>query len=251
MDTAVNLIDPSPVDGLRARLAFWLRNDATRLLWPSRCLACDDPGLDGLDLCAACEAALPVHLRACLTCALPVPEAGLQCGECLADRPGPIASVQAPFLYAAPLDRLLPRLKFAGDLAAGKLVAQLMAERLRDAPRPQALIPVPLHRVRLRRRGFDQTLEIARPLGRALGLPVLDGALVRTKLTQEQSTLSATARRRNLKDAFIARPKLPLPTHVAIVDDVMTTGATLRAAAIALHRAGVERVDAWVAARVP
>jgi ComF family protein len=182
---------------------------------------------------------------------LPVPEAGRPCGSCLRERPGPIASVQAPFLYAAPLDRLLPRLKFAGDLAAGRLVAQLMAEHLRDVPRPQALVPIPLHRTRLRRRGFDQTLEIARPLGRALGLPVLDGALVRTKLTREQSTLSAVARRRNLKDAFIARPKLPLPAHVALVDDVMTTGATLRAAAIALRRAGVERVDAWVAARVP
>ena len=251
MDTAVNLIDPPPVDGLRARLAFWLRNDATRLLWPSRCLACEGPGLDGLDLCAACEASLPVHTRACPGCALPVPTAGLHCGGCLSARPGPIARVQAPFLYATPLDRLLPRLKFAGDLAAGRLVAQLMAERLRDAPRPQALIPVPLHRARLRHRGFDQALEIARPLGRALALPVLDGALVRTRLTREQSTLSAVARRRNLKDAFIARPKLPLPAHVAIVDDVMTTGATLRAAAIALRRAGVERVDAWVAARVP
>jgi len=251
MDTAVNLMDPPPVDGLRARLAFWLRNDATRLLWPTRCLACDDPGLDGLDLCTACEATLPVHRSACPACALPVPEPGQRCGPCLAARPGPLASVQAPFLYAAPLDRLLPRLKFAGDLAAGRLVAQLMAERLRDAPRPQALIPVPLHRARLRRRGFDQTLEIARPLGRALGLPVLDGALVRTKLTREQSTLSAVARRRNLKDAFSARPKLPLPAHVALIDDVMTTGATLRAAAVALRRAGVERVDAWVAARVP
>ena len=251
MDTAVNLIAPPPVDGLRARLAFWLRNDATHLLWPTRCLACDDPGLEGLDLCAACAATLPANDAACPCCALPVPEAARVCGACLAGPTPPLTEVRAPFLYAAPLDRLLPRLKFAGDLAAGRLVAQLMAERLREGTRPQALLPVPLHRARLRTRGFDQALEIARPLGRALGLPVLDGALVRTRLTREQSTLSAVARRRNLKDAFSARPKLPLPDHVALVDDVMTTGATLRAAAIALRRAGVRRVDAWVAARVP
>lgn len=251
MDTAVNFEIAPPVDGLRARLGFWLRNDATRLLWPTRCLACDDPGLDGLDLCAACEAALPENDSACPCCALPVPEAGRVCGTCLAGIAGPITEVHAAFRYAAPLDRLLPRLKFAGDLAAGRLVSQLMAERLRGVPRPKAIIPVPLHRARLRQRGFDQALELARPLGRALGLPVLDGALVRAKATQEQSRLSAIARRRNLKDAFQAWPKLPLPDHVVIVDDVMTTGATLRAAAAALKRAGVKRVDAWVAARVP
>lgn len=251
MDTAVNLIDPPPVDGLRARLAFWLRNDATRLLWPTRCLACDDPGLDGLDLCAACEGTLPALHAACPCCALPVPDPGRVCGACLASPAPPYTEVHAAYLYAAPLDRLLPRLKFGGDLAAGRLVAQLMAERLRDAPRPQALLPVPLHRARLRHRGFDQALELARPLGRALGVPVLDRALVRTRATQEQSRLTATARRRNLKDAFAVWPKLPLPDHVALVDDVMTTGATLRAAAVALRRAGVKRVDCWVAARVP
>lgn len=250
MDATVNPIAPPPVDGLRERLAFWLRNDATRLLWPTRCLACEDPGLDGLDLCAACEATLPVNRSACPGCALPLPTPGDLCGGCLDGR-SPITETHAPFLYAAPLDRLLPRLKFGGDLAAGRLVSQLMVEHLRGVDRPQAIVPVPLHRARLRQRGFDQALEIARPLGRALGLPVLPGALVRLRATQEQSRLSAIARRRNLKGAFQAWPKLPLPAHVAIVDDVMTTGATLRAAAIALRRAGVQRVDAWVAARVP
>jgi ComF family protein len=249
MDTAVNLTTPPAVDGLRARLAFWLRNDATRLLWPTRCLACDDPGLDGMDLCAACEAGLPGNTMACRACAVPLPEPGT-CGPCLAAR-SPLAEVHGVFVYAAPLDRLLPRFKFAGDLAAGQLVSQLMAGRLRGVPRPQALIPLPLHRARLRHRGFDQALELARPLGRALDLPVLDGALERIRATREQSTLSAKARRRNVRGAFAVRPRLPLPAHVALVDDVMTTGATLRAAAAALRRAGVQRVDAWVAARVP
>lgn len=250
MDEAVNFATPLPVDGLRARLAFWLRNDATRLLWPSRCLACDDPGLEGLDLCAGCLATLPINAAACRSCAIPLPEPVERCGACLGAR-SPLTEVHAAFVYAPPLDRLLPRLKFAADLPAGRLVSQLMADRLREVPRPQALVPVPLHRARLRQRGFDQALELARPLGRALGLPVLDGALVRHRLTAEQSRLDGPARRANLRNAFIVRPRLPLPAHVALVDDVMTTGATLRAAAIALRRAGVQRVDAWVAARVP
>ena len=82
MDTAVNLETPAPVDGIRARLAFWLRTDAARLLWPSHCLACEGAGLDGLDLCAACEAELPVNPVACRACATPLPEPGL-CGACL------------------------------------------------------------------------------------------------------------------------------------------------------------------------
>lgn len=249
METAVNLTTPPAVDSLRGRLAFWLRNDAARLLWPSRCLVCEDPGLEGLDLCAACEADLPVHSPACRACAAPLPVAGT-CGPCLSAR-SPLTEAHAAFLYAAPLDRLLPRFKFAGDLAAGRLVAQLMAMQLAAAPRPQALVPLPLHRARLRRRGFDQALELARPLGKALGVPVLDGALTRLRATAEQSTLSAVARRRNVRGAFAVRPRLPLPAHVALVDDVMTTGATLRAAAVALRQAGVQRVDAWVAARVP
>lgn len=250
MDHAVNLDTPPAVDGIRARLAFWLRNDATRLLWPTRCLACDDPGLDGIDLCAACEATLPDTGPACLGCALPLVSGDARCGTCLGAR-SPLTEVHAAFVYVAPLDRLLPRLKFAGDLAAGRLVSQLMAERFRNVSRPDALVPIPLHRARLRQRGFDQALELARPLGRSLGVPVLPGALMRHKPTQEQSRLSAIARSRNVKGAFAARERLPLPRHVALLDDVMTTGATLRAAAIALRRAGVERVDAWVAARVP
>ena len=154
------------------------------------------------------------------------------------------------FRYEAPLDRLLPRLKFHDDLAAGPLCAGLMADVLAAVPRPDVLVPLPLHRARLRSRGFDQTLELARPLARALGLPLRDDLLARARATAPQSRLDAAARRRNLRGAFTARSSRPLPAHVALVDDVMTTGATLHAAADALLRAGVARVDAWVCARV-
>lgn len=248
----------APFEAARQRFRHWLRVDAARLLWPSRCLACEAPGLDGLDLCAACAAALPWNRCACPGCALPLPEMGI-CGDCLRGdaalarrgRMAALSTVHAAFVYAAPLDRLLPRFKFHRDLAAGALLSQLMAEAVATLPRPDAVIPVPLHRSRLRRRGYDQALELARPLARSLDLPARDDVLQRIRATTPQSELSALARRRNLKDAFAVKPGLRLPAHVVLVDDVMTTGATLHAAAGALKRAGVQRVDAWVCARVP
>lgn len=273
MPGPVNQAPPTKVDGSRARLAFWLRHDAARLLWPGTCLLCDAPAGDGPDLCTACFEALPWLGVACAGCALPLSaEAGApvrrvggaedvegveggaegppRCGACLRGR-SPLATVRAACVYAAPVDRLLPRFKFHDDLAAGALLAQLMAQAFADAPRPGALVPLPLHRARLRVRGYDQALELARPLARALDLPLAAGALVRTRATAPQSRLDADARRRNVRDAFAVRADAALPAHVALVDDVMTTGATLRAAAHALRRAGVARIDAWVCARVP
>lgn len=225
---------------------------STRLgtaLLPPRCLLCDAPGTDGLDLCAACHQALPGNRDACTRCALPLPAPGT-CGACLR-RPPPLAATCAAFVYAAPLDRLVPRYKFHGDLAAGRLLARLMAPAVSACQPPQALVPVPLHPGRLRRRGYDQALELARPLATALGLPLRAGLLHRIRATAPQSELDAAARRRNLHGAFRADTRRPLPAHVALIDDVMTTGATLHAAATALRRAGVVRVDAWVCARVP
>lgn len=240
------------------RLWHWLRVDPARLLWPSRCLVCDSPGLEGMDLCAACADDLPWNRCACPRCALPLPLPGV-CGDCLRreaalvrrGRTSPLDGVHASFVYATPLDRLLPRFKFHRDLAAGALLSQLLAENVAVRPRPDAVVPVPLHRARLRRRGYDQALELARPLARALELPLRDDLLQRVRCTAPQSELNAGARRRNLKGAFAVKADTPLPVHVALVDDVMTTGATLHAAAEALRRAGVQRVEAWVCARVP
>ncbi len=220
------------------------------LLFPPVCLVCSEPGQPGRDLCPACVAALPWLESACRRCALPLPATEPGSALCGACRQGssPLAGVHAAFLYDTPVDGLLRRFKFHRDLAAGCLLAQLMHTRLAAVERPQALVPVPLHLSRLRRRGYDQALELARPLARALHLPMLAG-LRRTRATAAQSELDAAARRRNLRAAFVAHGTLP--AHVALVDDVMTTGATLQAAARALRRAGVARVDAWVCARVP
>jgi ComF family protein len=246
MFSPVNL-DLSPV---LSRLVLRRLVGLPRRLWPAHCLACTEavaPG--GRDLCLACVLGLPWNRCACLRCGLPLPMPAAACGHCQR-RPPHLAETHAVFRYEAPLDRLLPRLKFHEDLAAGRLCAELMAEALAGVSRPDALIPLPLHRRRLRARGFDQTLELARPLARALALPLRDDLLTRVRETAPQSRLDAAARRRNLRGAFTVRPGIALPAHVALIDDVMTTGATLHAAADALRRAGVARVDAWVCARV-
>lgn len=174
----------------------------------------------------------------------------LVCGQCLR-RPPPQTHARAAFVYGFPLDRLLPRAKFHGDLASTRLLAALMARAFGEAEHPQALVPVPLHTGRLRERGYDQALELARPLAHRLGLPLRDDLLRRVRATAAQSRLDAAGRRRNLRGAFAVQKNGDLPTHIALVDDVMTTGATVHAAASTLLRAGVARVDVWVCARVP
>lgn len=231
--------------------ASLLKVDGAPLRWllPPRCVVCGDPGLPDRDLCRACDADLPSPRHACPRCALPQPRAGT-CAGCIAVPP-PLDAAHAAFAYAFPLDRLLPRLKFHRDFAAGRVLSQSMAERFAGLPRPQALVPIPLHRARLRQRGYDQALELARPLARALRLPLHADLLRRARATRAQSRLDADARQRNLQDAFRVEPRgSALPHHVVLVDDVMTTGATLHAAARALRVAGVARVEAWVCARV-
>lgn len=178
---------------------------------------------------------------------MPTPEAS--CGHCL-KHPPPFAATRAALVYGFPLDRLLLRFKFHGDLAAGRLLAKFLADDVRAASPPQALLPVPLHRSRLRERGYDQALELAKALSRHIGIPVLAGALRRTRGTARQSELDLSARQRNLRGAF-ALARADLPRHVALIDDVMTTGATVRECAQILLRGGVERVDVWVVARAP
>jgi len=256
MSVAVNQTCLPPVDRrisaprarlLRARLGFWLRNDASRLLWPSRCLVCAEDGLEGMDLCGACETALPRGGPACLRCALPLPVAGT-CGRCLR-HPSPLREVRAACLYAPPVDRLLPRFKFHDDLAAGRLLSQLMTEAFAGLRKPGVLVPVPLHRGRLRARGYDQALELARPVARALDIPLRRRLLLRTRATAPQSEHDAVARRRNVRNAFSVRDGCDVPAHVVLVDDVMTTGATLDACAGVLIEAGVSEVRALTAAR--
>ncbi|VXB14305.1 Amidophosphoribosyltransferase [Luteimonas sp. 9C] len=245
MPDAVNQIPAPAVDGTWRR---WLQT-LLRGALPGRCLVCREPGAGGLDLCPACTAALPWMPHACRRCAQPLPTGDPVCGACLR-RPPPLDTVIAAFDYGFPVDRLLPRFKFHRDLAAGALLGACLARATVAAARPVALVPVPLHLARLRARGYDQALELARLLARHHALPLRGDLLHRVRPTAPQSRLDAKARRRNVRHAFAVRCPSEVPAHVVLIDDVMTTGATLHAAAQALRRAGVGRVDAWVCARV-
>jgi ComF family protein len=251
MPDGVNLESSCMVDGGPCRDG-WPRR--AWLPWRSRCLGCGEPAIPGRDLCRACDQALPRLASACPTCGLPVPGGvDTPCDACR-QSPPPLTRVVAPFLYAPPLDRWLPRVKFHRVMASGRLLSQLMLDACTCAPRPGAIVPVPLHRSRLRSRGYNQALELARPIALALAVPLRTDLLARTRSTSAQSSLPAAARRHNLGGAFDTPRTCAagrVPAHVTLVDDVMTTGATLHAAAHALLHAGVARVDAWVCARTP
>ncbi|EHQ52503.1 MULTISPECIES: ComF family protein [Ectothiorhodospira] len=232
-------------------IASWLgglRGALLETAYPSTCLLCAAPGHAGLDLCAACRAELPVSDHACTRCGLPLEYPAPFCGHCLR-RPPPFDAAWSALLYAPPVDDLIADFKFRARLPQGRLLARLMADALASrVPPPDCVIPVPLHPCRLRERGFNQALELVRPLARTLACPITHGAVTRIRATPPQQSLAATARHGNLRGAFRVAPGLEAG-HVALVDDVMTTGSTLREIAAALKAHGVGRVDVWVLAR--
>lgn len=150
-----------------------------------------------------------------------------------------------------PVDHLLHRFKYHGQLGYGYLLGSLLAERLAetvaDTDQPGLILPVPLHSARQRWRGFNQALELARPVARRLHTPLDSHRLQRVRATPEQVQLNARARRRNLRGAFAFDGTCP--AHVVIMDDVFTTGSTAAEIARVLRRAGAERIEVWCVAR--
>jgi ComF family protein len=196
-------------------------------------------------LCAQCDADLPRLPQAlCPRCALPSPGAQT-CGRCLTDAPRYDATLAA-LSYAFPADALVHALKFRGELAlAGTLAQTLLAG---PVPVAERLIPVPLSRQRLKSRGYNQALELARKLSRATGMPLDFSACERQKDSAPQSELPLAERARNVRGAFRCTGDVQGRT-LAVVDDVMTTGATLDELAATLKAAGAARVVNWVVAR--
>jgi ComF family protein len=198
-------------------------------------------------LCAECDADLPrLQGAACPSCALPSP-GGALCGRCLAHAPAYDGTVAA-LAYEFPADVLVQGLKFRGELALAPLLGQLLAERLPRGTRVDYILPVPLARGRLRERGFNQALEIARPLAAATGCRLAPLLAARERDTPPQLDLPLEARARNVRGAFRCTPALERAS-IALVDDVMTTGATLEELAATLKRAGAAHVVNWVVAR--
>ena len=219
-------------------------------LLPAVCLICGGFADAKMDCCSGCAADLPVARHACIRCGLTLHVAGKLCGRC-SRRPPAFDRAWAGYAYHHALQVLIRRFKFQRNLAAGRVLAALTARRLvaLGAHRPQALVPVPLHWRRELWRGFNQSRLLAGDLSAQLGqIPVLE-ALRRVRATRAQSGLKAVERRRNLRGAFGVTGRLHGLRHVALVDDVMTTGTTLAICAAALKNAGVGRVDVWMVAR--
>jgi ComF family protein len=145
------------------------------------------------------------------------------------------------------MDRLIHALKFRADLSMARTLGRLMLPELEQLERPELLIPVPLHPSRLRHRGYNQAIELYREAARSLAIPMARHSVVRTRATQPQVELDARRRHGNLRGAFLVRGAVP--AHVAILDDVITTGTTVNELAITLKRAGAEKVSVWAVAR--
>lgn len=220
-------------------------------LFPARCVLCLDPGQPpSFDLCGACEDDLPRDLPACTGCAACLPQAdAFLCADCL-QRPRDFDAAFAAYRYEHPVDWLVRRAKYGGDIATARVLGTLLGRRLRAGHvlHVEALLPVPLHRGREARRGFNQAIEIAQAAAREVGLPVVCDTGRRWRDTAGQAGLDAAGRRANVRGAFdLVRPLRH--RRLAIVDDVLTTGSTAEELARVLKAAGAEWVEVWAVAR--
>jgi len=215
-----------------------------RALWPQDCVLCG-AAADGATLCAPCVADLPWLPRSrCAVCALPL-ASGAVCGACIA-RPPCFDRVEAPFAYRFPVAALIHAFKYGGRLALARTLGEALAQAVsRDA---DAIVPMPLARARLAERGFNQALEIARVAAARTGIPLLPRACRRVVDTPPQAALPWKERTRNVRRAFVCDADLA-GRRIAVVDDVLTTGATLDELARVLRRAGAVSVAGWVVAR--
>lgn len=228
---------------------IWLKNKQF-------CLLCSEPADHTTPLCTACETELPWLGEHCQTCALPLPASGLTCGQCL-QQPPAFERVAAPWTYSFPLDTLITRFKHNAKWPFGRLLGELLAQFLHhrfdeDLHRPDALVPVPLATRRLRQRGFNQAAMLGRWLSESLHIPCDETLLLRIQDTSAQQDLNAQARKRNLRHAFALAPGASVAgRHLALIDDVLTTGATAQTLARLLMDAGAARVDVYCLARTP
>lgn len=245
-----------PVLDAIGRFALRRATDALDWVCPPSCALCDAPGAT---LCAACRTDATARVEhACPRCAIPLPPQVRMplCGRCLRRRPA-FDRTLAAALYEAPFTRLIHGLKYGATLAYAPLLADLLHARVGTASDPpicDVVLPVPLSRRRIAERGFNQSIEVGRILARRLGRPLDTRSVLRIVDTSPQAALPFDARRRNIRGAFSVvdgcRHTL-VGSHVAIVDDVMTTGATLDELARTLKRAGVATVTCLVVARTP
>ncbi len=230
----------------------WLKNVHYALL-PGRCILCRASSGRPMDLCAACELSLSGRWPHCHHCGLPAPGDTEFCGSCL-NQGFSFRYCIALAVYQHPVDRLIQLFKYQRRMAIGKVLAELLSHRLlqhyQREPRPDVVIPVPLHWRRQWRRGFNQAHFLAAKLARQLDIPLQSDCLARQQPTSPQQGMPRRQRLRNLRHAFNVAAT-PRGLHVALVDDVVTTGATADVLCRMLLEHGAEQVDVWCLARTP
>ena len=223
-----------------------IRTGIRQVLPAQPCVLCGSMSHDGL-WCAACDRALP-YLEAahCPSCALPTLRSEV-CGQCL-KHPPLFTRTTAVFGYAFPLDKLIQAMKYGEQLALAHAFAEKLARRIDRTDLPDCIIPMPLYPAKLRKRGFNQSQLLAAGVARGLGLELLPHACRRIRDTPPQSALPWKERKKNVRNAFCCDADLT-GKRVVLVDDVLTTGASLNALAEAVQKRGAVEISAWVVAR--
>ena len=220
-------------------------------LLPQRCELCQTATGNDAPLCLRCRQAMPTPPQACCPRCGDFSAAGVVCGHCLSSPPN-FDRVISPFLYAEPVDRMVQALKYRHQLALAVWFGAQLLNRLRDRLPSingiDALLPMPLHPTRLRERGFNQSLEISRPIARGLDKPLLTTAVERIRNTAPQATLPREARHHNICGAFECRRDFS-GQSLLVVDDVLTTGSSAGELARILKLHGARQVIIAVAAR--
>lgn len=225
----------------------------THWFFPYTCILCSEKTRREIDLCSDCEKNLPwLHQKICIHCAAPLLlETNSICGACLKN-PLPFYKTCILFSYTHAIKKLIIGLKFQQRLLYANILGSLLMEKVEQLYQkedlPPLIIPVPLYKKRLRERGFNQAIEIARPINKKLNIPIDYKSCSRIRNTVAQSTLPANQRATNVKNAFAIQRSLS-SQHIALLDDVMTTGHTLIELSRALYDAGVKRIDVWCCAR--
>ena len=221
-------------------------------LLPPTCILCGDKGMGHMDLCQSCHDAQIETGCHCYCCAKQFSNENLNlhlCGDCQKNPPA-FDKTFAPYIHQGAIRYLINQCKFNGAYKNSRVLGLLLANYLRNHSDtlPELIIPVPLHPERYQQRGFNQTLEISKIVARELSISVDNTSCLHIKNTPHQISLTAKQRRKNIKNAFQII-KAPRAKHIAILDDVMTTGATANELAKILKSSGVSQVDVWVCAR--
>lgn len=216
-----------------------------KLLLPHFCVLCHKPSHREMDLCLACENQLPFLKNACHICASPLPENNTICGQCLT-RKKPFDQTISIFKYEPPVSAMITGLKFSAKLHYATLFGKLLARKI--IQKPELIIPIPLHKNRLKERGFNQSLEIAKQIGKQLNIPIDVKSCQRIIHTQPQAQIPAKDRKKNVQNAFGMVQKIST-NHIAVIDDVVTTGHTISSFCQMLKQQGVQHIDVWCIAK--